>query len=94
VQTLFNPAKTYPAPWGLPNTTYGLCFYHKMYNEEAITFGMGWGGQYLVLIPGLHAAISVNQSVNDQTAIQQSEIFMGRIFPLIFEKIKKTKVDR
>jgi hypothetical protein len=55
---------------------------------------MGWGGQYLVLIPGLHAAISVNQSVNDQTAIQQSEIFMGRIFPLIFEKIKKTKVDR
>lgn len=94
VQNLLKPAKTYPAPWGLTNTTYGLCFYHKVYNGEAVTYGMGWGGQYLVLIPGLHAVISVNQSVNDQTAIQQSEIFMGRIFPLIVETIKNVKTTK
>lgn len=91
VQTLFKPFKTYPAPWGLQNTTYALCFYHKNYNNEAITYGMGWGGQFLILIPGLNAVISVNQSVSDETAIQQSDLFMDRIFPLIFDWIRTAK---
>lgn len=91
VQTLLEPLNTYPAPWGLPNTTYALCFYHKMYNENALIYGMGWGGQFLLLIPGLNTVISINQAVNDQTAIQQSAIFWGKIFPLIFEKIKATQ---
>lgn len=90
VQTLLAPAKTYPAPWGLANTTYGLCFYHKIYNGEPLTYGMGWGGQFLILIPGMNAAVSVNQDVNDQTAIRQSDIFMNRIFPLIFDWIRHT----
>jgi CubicO group peptidase (beta-lactamase class C family) len=94
VQTLLKPVKTYPAPWGLVNTTYGLCFYHKTYNDEPLTYGMGWGGQFLIVIPGLDAVISVNQEVNDQMAIQQSSIFMGRIFPLIFDWIKTVKGTR
>ncbi len=91
VRTILEPAKTYPAPWGLTNTTYGLCFYHKKYNGEALIYGMGWGGQFLILIPGLEAVITVNQLVNDSTAFQQSETFMGRILPLIFEQIKASK---
>lgn len=91
VQTLLEPAKTYPAPWGLSNTTYGLCFYHKKYKDEKIIYGMGWGGQFLILVPGLDAVITVNQEVDDNTAIQQSETFMARIFPLIIENIKATK---
>jgi CubicO group peptidase (beta-lactamase class C family) len=91
VQTLLQPAKMYPAPWGLTNTTYGICFYHKKYKEEKLIYGMGWGGQFLILVPGLDAVITVNQEVNDNTAIQQSETFMGRIFPLIIEQIKATK---
>lgn len=91
VQTLLEPAKTYPAPWGLSNTTYGLCFYHKKYKVEKLIYGMGWGGQFLILVPGLDAVITVNQKVDDSTAIQQSETFMGSIFPLIIENIKATK---
>jgi hypothetical protein len=69
------------------NNTYALCFYHKTYRNQPVIYGMGWGGQYLVIIPGLKAVISVNQQVNDATAIRQSEIFMGCIFPLIIESI-------
>lgn len=91
VQALLNPSKLYPAPWGLTNTTYGLCFYHRTYQQEKMMFGMGWGGQYLILLPGLDAVISVNQEVNDRTAIRQSEIFMGKIFPVIVEWVKAKK---
>jgi len=91
VHTLLEPSKTYPAPWGLVNNSYALCFYHKTYRNQSVTYGMGWGGQYLVLIPGLNAVISINQQVNDATAIKQSETFMGCIFPLIVESISRSR---
>lgn len=91
MQTLRNPAKKYPAPWGIPNAHYGLCFYHRTFQNEPMVYGMGWGGQFLILLPGLDAVISVNQQVNDRTAIQQSETFMGKIFPLIVDWIKASK---
>jgi CubicO group peptidase (beta-lactamase class C family) len=89
VHTLLEPAKTYPAPWGLVNNTYALCFYHKTYRNEQVVYGMGWGGQYLVLIPHLHVVITVNQQVNNATAIRQSETFMNCIFPLIVESVSR-----
>ena len=86
---LLTPMKTYPAPWGLPNTTYGLCFYHKSLKGAALSYGMGWGGQFLILIPGMDAVVSVNQAVNDRTAIRQSGVFMDNIFPMIFDWIQR-----
>ncbi|MBO9731449.1 MAG: serine hydrolase [Chitinophaga sp.] len=88
-QALLHPPKTYPAPWGLRNTTYGLFFYHKTFKGTAITYGMGWGGQFLILIPSLDAVISVNQAVDDRNAIRQSGVFMEEIFPLIFDWIQR-----
>lgn len=35
----------------------------------------------------MHAVISANQVVNDQTAVRQSNTFIGKIFPLIFDWI-------
>lgn len=92
-QALLHPPKTYPAPWGLRNTTYGLFFYHKTCKGENITYGMGWGGQFLILIPGLDAVISVNQAVDDRNAIRQSDVFMGEIFPMIFDWIQQGRLN-
>lgn len=89
VQQLLTPVKTYPAPWGLQNTNYGLCFYHKNFKGEALAYGMGWGGQFLILIPGMDAVISVNQEVNDRSAIRQSGVFMEGIFPMVFDWIRQ-----
>jgi CubicO group peptidase (beta-lactamase class C family) len=89
VQQLLIPAKTYPAPWGLQHTTYGLCFYHKNFKGEAIIYGMGWGGQFLILVPGLDAVITVNQAVDDRSAIRQSGVFLEGIFPMVFDWIQR-----
>ncbi|UAY57207.1 serine hydrolase domain-containing protein [Arachidicoccus terrestris] len=86
-KSLLRPEKTYPAPWGLLNTTYGLTFYHKLYHNLPVTYGMGWAGQFLILIPDLQAVIAVNQVVDDRTAVRQSAFFMDRILPLIINQI-------
>ena len=88
IQQLLQPQKTYAAPWELTNTRYGLTFYHTAYNNIPITYGMGWGGQFLILVPKLHATISVNQQVNDRTAVQQSTFFMSQILPMIIDWIE------
>src|SRR5699024_3005194 len=85
IKNLMEPEKTYSAPWDLPNTRYGLCLYHQTYKGKAVTFGMGWAGQFLMIIPDLDAVIAVNQRVNDRTAVQQSTVFTGKIFPMIFD---------
>ena len=89
---LLQPEKVYPAPWELSNTTYGLTFYHQDYQGMPVTFGMGWGGQFLVLIPDLHAVISVNQRVDDRTAVRQSDFFMSRMFPVIVDWIVASRI--
>lgn len=89
---LLRPEKVYPAPWELLNTTYGLTFYHRNYRGMPVTFGMGWGGQFLILIPDLHAVISVNQRVNDRTAVRQSDVFMSQIFPVIVDWIVSSRL--
>jgi CubicO group peptidase (beta-lactamase class C family) len=91
VQLLLTPVKTYPAPWGLHNTTYGLCFYHTTFKGTAILYGMGWGGQFLILIPAMDAVVSVNQAVDDRSAIRQSAVFMEEIFPMIFDWIQRER---
>ena len=34
-----------------------------------IVYGLGWDGQFNFIIPSLHSVITVNESVNDATAI-------------------------
>lgn len=87
IDSLLKPQKTYPAPWELSDTRYGLTFYHTFYKGLPIIYGMGWGGQFLILIPELQATISVNQRVNNRKAVQQTALFMGRIFPMIVDWI-------
>lgn len=88
IRTLLKPAKTYPAPWELPDTRYGRSFYHTIHQGQEIVYGMGWGGQFLILIPELDAVVSVNQRVKNRSAVRQSNLFMGEIFPLLFDWIE------
>jgi CubicO group peptidase (beta-lactamase class C family) len=88
VKEIFWPHVSYKATWGFPESTYGLCFYHLNYQGVKVTYGMGWGGQFLVLIPEKQAVIIINQSPANAVAIKQSNYFINKIFPSIFEQIK------
>jgi len=87
VAELLNPAISYHTPWGFDGSTYALCFYH--YNDGTpIIFGLGWGGQFLFVIPAKKAVISVNESIDNATAIKTSNLFLEKIFPMIYQQLK------
>ena len=81
----------YNAYWGFKNSTYALCYYHTTYKGIEITYGMGWGGQFMVIIPSFNAVIITNENIADANAIKQSIAFTHRIFPSIFNQLDKLK---
>jgi CubicO group peptidase (beta-lactamase class C family) len=89
VQQLLAPGKTYKSYWGFPQSDYALTFYHFTYNHTNVIYGMGWGGQFIVIIPSLHAVIAINENIADANAINQSIAFQQQIFPVIFSMLKK-----
>jgi CubicO group peptidase (beta-lactamase class C family) len=90
IQQLINPDHRYHTDWGFPGSEYALCWYHKNYGGIPIIYGLGWGGQFNFIIPFLHTVITVNESVNDTTAIRQSILFQEKIFPMMLAALKRS----
>ena len=88
VNLILNPDIFYHTEWGFDQSNYALCWYHCDYKGTKLIYGMGWGGQFLILVPSLQAIIVINESHDDATAVQQSTTFIHRIFPMIFEQLK------
>jgi CubicO group peptidase (beta-lactamase class C family) len=89
IKLIMQPDKFYPSDWGFDHSTYALCYYHANYNGTDITYGMGWGGQFLIIIPSLKAVVVINENTADATAINQSVTFINHIFPVIFDQLKR-----
>jgi CubicO group peptidase (beta-lactamase class C family) len=88
IDLIFTPDKFYPTDWGFDHSTYALCYYHATVDSTPITYGMGWGGQFLVIIPTLNAVIVANENTADATAIRQSVLFTTKICPLLLQQLK------
>jgi CubicO group peptidase (beta-lactamase class C family) len=88
IALLLYPAITKPTAWGFPDSQYALCWYHVNYEGTALVYGMGWGGQFMIVVPAQKAVITVNERVNDTTAIRQSTLFTNQVFPRIYQYIR------
>lgn len=87
INELLHPTIFYTTDWGFQTSTYALCFYHYDYNGTPITYALGWGGQFSFIIPAKNAVITVNESIDNATAIRASIVFLNRIFPLIYKQL-------
>jgi CubicO group peptidase (beta-lactamase class C family) len=88
IETLLSPTLTYPTKWGMENSRYAMCWYYSNYKDHNLIYAMGWGGQFLILIPDLHTVISANQNSESATAIKQSNEFLSDIFPFLFNSLQ------
>ncbi|NML38887.1 serine hydrolase [Chitinophaga sp. G-6-1-13] len=88
VRTLLQPPLTRATNWGFAGSQYALCWYHVRYENQPVTYGMGWGGQYMIIIPHLNAVIAIHERVNDATAVRQALYFENEIFPLLWRYLQ------
>jgi len=89
IDLVLHPDQFYATDWGFHPSTYALCYYHTIFRGIDITYGMGWGGQFLIIIPSLNTIVVANENTADATAVQQSINFTDRIFPLLFNDLAR-----
>jgi len=88
IAEILHPTNFYNTPWGFTGSTYALCYYHYNFSGTSVIYGLGWGGQFIFVIPDKKAVITVNESIDDMTAIRASSLFLNRIFPMIYKQLK------
>jgi CubicO group peptidase (beta-lactamase class C family) len=87
VTQILHPDTLYRTEWGFHPSRYGLCWYHITYKGQEMIYGMGWGGQFLIVVPGFQMVMAVNQSHEDENAVRHSGRFTEAIFPLFFDAL-------
>ena len=91
IDLTLHPDVVYDSPWGFMPSKYALCWYHTNFRGNEMIYGMGWGGQFLIVIPALQLVMAVNQSHQDDKAPRQSGLFTEAIFPAFYEAIQQGK---
>ncbi|HXB08858.1 MAG TPA: serine hydrolase [Puia sp.] len=91
IAQIIHPDISYPTEWGFHPSQYGLCWYHITYKGQEMIYGLGWGGQFLIVVPGLQMVLAINQSKEDQNAIRRAGRFMQSVFPAFFDAVTRNQ---
>ncbi len=92
ISQILKPDIRYDTPWGFRPSQYALCWYHTNFKGNELIYGMGWGGQFLIVVPALQMVMAVNQSHADNVAARQSGRFTEAIFPLFYQAVVEGKI--
>lgn len=87
IARIIHPEVHYATPWGFHGSQYGLCWYHIRYKGKEMVYGLGWGGQFLIVVPGLQMVLAINQTKEDQNAIRRAGHFLESVFPVFFDEV-------
>ncbi len=86
VQKLFSENEKYSTDWGLKNSKHGFCWYQSVFKENLINYGMGYGGQFIIMIPNKELIIVVTHKHDTLNGIEQQIKFLNEKLPKLIEK--------
>lgn len=86
IQKLFNDSEKYSTEWGLRNSKHGFCWYQSEFNGNKIDYGMGYGGQFIIMIPHKKLIIVTTNNHDTPDGIEQQVKFLNRELPTLIEK--------
>lgn len=86
VQKLFSENEKYPTDWGLKNSKHGFCWYQSVFKENLINYGMGYGGQFIIMIPNKELIIVATHKHDTLNGIEQQIKFLNEKLAKLIEK--------
>lgn len=86
VQKLFNKNQKSSTQWGLRNSKHGFCWYQSEFNGDKIDYGMGYGGQFIIMIPDKKLIIVTTYNHDTPNGIEQQTKFLNAKLPKLIEK--------
>jgi CubicO group peptidase (beta-lactamase class C family) len=89
VSELFRKENKLKAHWGIRNSLHGFCWYSAKYKGLNLNYAMGYGGQFIIIIPNLNSVIAVNYNHDTETGIENANKFIEKYLPLFFDEINE-----
>jgi len=86
IKKLFNEDEKSITEWGLRNSKHGFCWYKSEFKGNTIDYGMGYGGQFIIMIPNKELIIVTTHNHDTQNGIEQQIKFLNRELPKLIEK--------
>jgi CubicO group peptidase (beta-lactamase class C family) len=85
IQKMSNTKLKLDTKWGLKNSKHGLCWYESTLNGEKIYYAMGYGGQFLFIIPNTNLVIVSTHNHDITNGIEQQSKFLKNILPQLIK---------
>lgn len=85
IQKLFDKDQKSETKWGLKNSTHGFCWYQSDFNGNSVDYGMGYGGQFILMIPSKELIIVTTHNHDTPNGIEQQMKFLYGDLPKLLE---------
>lgn len=83
---MFDASHKSPTRWGIRKSTHGYCWYQATVNGSLINYGMGYGGQFIILVPSKDMVMVVNHNHDTPDGLDQQIDFLSNKLPGLLEK--------
>ena len=89
IQKMFDPQEKSGSQWGLRNSKHGFCWYQAKLDGDTINYGMGYGGQFIFMIPAQQLVIVTTHNSDTPRGLKQQNDFLKNILPVLIKKYKE-----
>jgi len=72
--------------WGLPRSTHGYGWYLKADGDQEFLYSMGYGGQFIFILPWRNIVIVATHNADTPDGIDQQVDFLKGTLPAVLEK--------
>ncbi|NAY91104.1 serine hydrolase [Muricauda sp. JGD-17] len=86
IQKMFDENEKSSTEWGLKNSKHGFCWYQSEFKRNKIDYGMGYGGQFIIMIPDKELIIVTTHNHDTPNGIEQQMKFLNTKLPKLIEK--------
>lgn len=86
VERLFDGKEKSNTKWGLKKSKHGFCWYKSEINGHQVNYGMGYGGQFIILVPSKELIIVTTHNHDTPNGIEHQMKFLNNQLPVLLEK--------
>ncbi len=89
IEKMFDPQEKSASQWGLRNSKHGFCWYQANLDGLSINYGMGYGGQFIFMIPAQKLVIVATHNHDTPRGLKQQKDFLKNMLPVLIKKYKE-----
>lgn len=82
----FDVDQKMPTDWGLRGSRHGYCWYSARLGNDLVNYGMGYGGQFIIMLPVRQLTIVTTHEHDTPDGIPQQIRFLNHDLPMLIER--------